>query len=177
MTQFCELAGNESVKLCPPLQRLKSEHVPLRAQMKNLYELSVSIEKEKEMGRMKDKLWQLRNGVIEFVTLLDPHSEKEEGVLFPMVANYIGKDVGPIYVMEYEHDQAKGNLRKFLEETIHVEKCLNSIVILEMAEFYNQAYHVLQGHFLKEEEILFPMAEKLLTSEEKIKLENQIGTI
>ncbi|MFC0471420.1 hemerythrin domain-containing protein [Halalkalibacter kiskunsagensis] len=177
MSQFCELAGNGSVELCAPLQRLKSEHTPLRIQMDNLYELSVSIEKENEIGRIKEKLLQLRNGVIQFVALLDPHSEKEEGVLFPMVANYIGKDVGPIYVMEYEHDQAKGNLRKFLEGTINLKECLTISELFQITELYNRAYHVLQEHFLKEEEILFPMAEKLLTNEEKKRLELHIGTV
>ncbi|GAE24848.1 hypothetical protein JCM9140_807 [Halalkalibacter wakoensis JCM 9140] len=171
MSQLCGLAGNESITLCAPLQKLKGEHIPLRKQMENLYEMSISMEEEKDIGAMKEKLLLLRNGVINFVSHLDPHSEKEEGVLFPMVANYIGKDFGPIFVMEYEHDQAKANLKKFLERSAAVELDATITELPPIAQLYNEAYHILQGHFVKEEEILFPMAEKLLTIEEKHRLE------
>ncbi|WP_332634914.1 hemerythrin domain-containing protein [Halalkalibacter flavus] len=176
MEHICGLAGNASIELCRPLRILKEEHKPLREQMEFLYNLSVSIEEENDIETMKEQLGSLRSGVVEFVSQLDPHSEKEEGVLFPMVAKYTGKDVGPIAVMEYEHDQAKSNLRTFLEKTFQLEAEVTINELIQMTQLYNEAFHILQGHFMKEEEILFPMAEQLLSNNEKQSLDIQINS-
>ncbi|MDT8861393.1 hemerythrin domain-containing protein [Alkalihalobacillus sp. MEB130] len=177
MDHFCNIAGARSLILCSPLQSLKEEHQPLREQMEKLYRLSHSIEEEKGIGQIKERILYLRQGVVKFVSQLDPHSEKEEGVLFPMVARYIGKDTGPILVMEYEHDQAKAHLRQFLEETTNLQESLTRDELVTITKRYNDAFKILQGHFLKEEEILFPLAQRLLSDEEKLSLEERIGRL
>jgi regulator of cell morphogenesis and NO signaling len=85
----CGMMGNESVALSRPLQTLKDEHVLLRAQMEDLYESSIAVTKGEESS-YNDNILQLREKVISFVSELDPHSEREEGVLFPMMGLYIG---------------------------------------------------------------------------------------
>ncbi|MBT2722454.1 hemerythrin domain-containing protein [Bacillus sp. ISL-46] len=113
--------------------------------------------------------------VKEFKAALDPHSEREEGVLFPMMGVYIGTTSGPIAVMEYEHDQAKANIGEFLG------KAESGLVSTEetkkTAELIQNAYFILTEHFSKEENVLFPMAERMLTEEEKEELYRKIQDI
>ncbi|MEB3025902.1 hemerythrin domain-containing protein, partial [Parvimonas sp. M13] len=67
---------------------------------------------------------------------------------------------GPIAVMEYEHEQAKRFLNRFLEDGF--------------PDYLQSAVEVLLQHFQKEEQVLFPMAQKLLNEEEKQELLEKI---
>src|SRR6476620_2428289 len=99
------LIGNEPVKLSEGLLKLVNEHHPLRNQLENLSSLCNRIEVEEER---EASFKQLIEEVIDFSTKLEYHSAREEDYLFRMMEVYIGKDGGPIAVMEYEHEQAKG---------------------------------------------------------------------
>jgi regulator of cell morphogenesis and NO signaling len=77
--------------------------------------------------------------------------------------------------MEYEHDQAKSNIGSFLAK---VESDLDSNEEKKKAaELIQNAYFILTEHFSKEENVLFPMAERMLTDEEKEELFQKIQEI
>ncbi|MGM0878138.1 MAG: hemerythrin domain-containing protein [Bacillota bacterium] len=166
----CGMMGNNITELCAPLQTLKKEHKPLRREMEELYEIAFSIEKSDPTTEWKSQMLTLRQKVIQFANNLDLHSEKEEGVLFPLMANYIGREAGPIAVMEYEHEQAKINLKKFLDLTSNLKNTVNYNEAKEMAGVVILAYLILSEHFMKEENVLFPMAESILSIQEKEEL-------
>jgi regulator of cell morphogenesis and NO signaling len=172
--------GSGNIELCAPLAQLKREHGPLREQMEAYSRIAsdlISIDDtaEAEAAGWRSTLEELHQKVSRFISELDPHSEREEGVLFPMMARYIGRDTGPIAVMEYEHDQAKSNLKLFrtgmegaAPESIDLEKAQ------ELAGYAHKAYTILTDHFMKEENVLFPMAQQMLSDEEKEQLARQI---
>ncbi|WP_078548496.1 hemerythrin domain-containing protein [Litchfieldia alkalitelluris] len=169
----CGMMSNEEQTLSLPLQLLKNEHIPLRKQMDHLYEEATNI--LENSTPMKAELIALREVVVDFVNHLDPHSdiEDEEGVLFPLVANYIGRETGPIAVMEFEHDQAKKHLKLFLQGTEKVESLVEnefSDITLNITE----AILILREHFMKEENVLFPLAERMLSEEEKAVLQEKL---
>ena len=164
--------GMPSDELSEGLKQLKSEHPPLLAQLEELYSLTQKIDQEIELEENFNKLI---TKVKEFKAALDPHSEREEGVLFPMMGVYIGTTSGPIAVMEYEHDQAKANISAFLEKSITAPS--ESGEMKTTAELIQNAYFILTDHFAKEENVLFPMAERMLTDEEKIELYGKIQEI
>lgn len=168
---FCGgmMGRTEKVSLCTALQKLYNEHTPLRKQMEEFYVVCKELKQidEKESG--SDKWKDLVSRVTTFESELSPHSEREEGILFPMMARYIGRETGPIAVMEYEHDQAKGYLRAFLNEAPH-QADADTQRKIQLADFAIQAFLILRDHFHKEENILFPMAEQFLTNEEKEEL-------
>jgi regulator of cell morphogenesis and NO signaling len=92
-----------------------------------------------------------------------------------MMGVYIGTTSGPIAVMEYEHDQAKANIGEFLGKA---ESGLASTEeTKKTAELIQNAYFILTEHFSKEENVLFPMAERMLTEEEKEELYRKIQDI
>ncbi|MDZ5470549.1 hemerythrin domain-containing protein [Bacillus sp. 31A1R] len=167
------MIGNQPVKLCVGLQQLKEEHPPLLDMLETLLNISENVEtfenSEKEFN-------QLIQSVNEFILGLDPHSEREEGVLFPMMAAYIGKEMGPIAVMEYEHDQAKSLIGEFIKQTKKDIKFTREEQI-KLASLIKQANYILVEHFSKEENVLFPMAESMLSEEEKEELLTKINVI
>jgi regulator of cell morphogenesis and NO signaling len=168
--------SGDIINLCNPLQQLKDEHGPLNEMKKELYDISVIIENNEEANWYEDIL-NLRNQVERFIAVLDPHSEREEGVLFEMMAKYIGRTSGPIAVMEYEHDQAKSNIARFLKESESLSIDVTKEDAKKLASFVTEAYLILTEHFMKEENVLFPMAEKMLSNEEKLELEEKINQI
>ncbi|GAA0324808.1 hypothetical protein GCM10008967_14270 [Bacillus carboniphilus] len=173
----CGMSGNNEIKLCAPLQRLKKEHTPLTLQMEDLNELALKIGKDSSIDNWKEPLLQLRENVKQFISELDPHSEREEGVLFPMIGRYIGITTGPIAVMEYEHEKAKSNINRFLELTVNLQDNPSAEAAEKLASYVIEAYLTLSEHFMKEENVLFPMAERMLTAEEKEELELKINQI
>ncbi|MDE5415387.1 hemerythrin domain-containing protein [Alkalihalobacterium chitinilyticum] len=163
-------------QLCPGLEQLKLEHIPLTRQMEDFYELTQLME-EKEIEATHENLQQLYKQVTQFVTELEPHSEREEGILFEMVAAYIGRETGPIAVMEYEHDQAKNHLRQFLVQAAQAGAETDVANIRAIADHAAKAYLILSEHFMKEENVLFPLAEQFLSPDEKQELEVKIKSI
>lgn len=172
------MGGEETTThFCTPLQTLQNEHIPLRKQMEGLMAFSEGIGRDEKITDWSKHILKLREKVKQFTDQLDPHSEREEGVLFPLMAKYIGKESGPIAVMEYEHEMAKKDLKLFTVETSEIIKPLGKEKAEEMANHIIQAYLILTEHFVKEENVLFLMAEKLLSKEEKEELELKIGSI
>lgn len=163
--------GASPVELSKGLRQLKSEHLPLLAQLEGLFNLNTQIQEDTGIENIFDELIIKVN---EFKSALDPHSEREEGVLFPMMGVYIGTTTGPIAVMEYEHDQAKAKIHEFLDKagsskTEQEKKDLSDLV--------KNAYYILTEHFAKEENVLFPMAQRMLSGDEKEELYQRIQEI
>ena len=165
------LIGDGPVTLSEGLSLLVSEHVPLREQLETLFSLcdTVKTTEEKEAS-----FNDLIKEVTEFSANLEFHSVREEDILFRMMEVYLGKNGGPIAVMEYEHEQANGYINTFLENAKNNnqsedEKIQNTNLIID-------AYHTLVSHFMKEEQVLYPMAEKLFSDEEKEIFKQKVST-
>lgn len=162
----------ENVELSAGLAQLKAEHPSLLAKLEEMLRLTEQIDKGIDMEAI---FANLITNVKLFKEELDPHSEREEGVLFPMMGVYIGTTAGPIAVMEYEHEQAKKLLHLFLEKT--KQEHLSEEEIKMGAEWIKNVYMILTEHFTKEENILFPMAERMLSDKEKAELSQKIQEI
>ncbi len=166
----CDLykrAMQSDSQLCIALQQLKDEHEPLRKQMKEIDKLA---QKVTLLPPFEDRVTHIRTlhkKVLEFEKVLTPHAEREEGLLFPMMVKYVGYGGGPIAVMEFEHNQAKGYLDLFLEQAEKMGETIDESFSKEMASNVIKVCYVLSDHFLKEEEVLFPNAQQLLNEEEK----------
>ncbi|MED3564149.1 hemerythrin domain-containing protein [Bacillus xiapuensis] len=164
--------GMPQVELSKGLKQLKGEHPPLLEQLEGLFHLTKLIENEEDI---EQNFSALITKVKQFKVELEPHSEREEGVLFPMMGVCIGTSSGPIAVMEYEHDQAKSKIAAFLE---NAENAVGSIEDKKkFTDLIKNAYFILTEHFSKEENVLFPMAERMLSDYEKEELYTKIQEI
>jgi hemerythrin-like domain-containing protein len=89
------------------------------------------------------------------------HHQKEEGILFPaMIENGLSKDTGPIAVMLAEHEEGRRltqKMRQALERLQATDASRNELV--QNALSYVK---LLRQHIYKEDNILFPMADKVI---------------
>ncbi|MGG4443088.1 hemerythrin domain-containing protein [Brevibacillus fortis] len=159
----------ERRKLCPALEKLKDEHLSLAEQMNELVNLANNLKSTAEPTKRKKGLTELHELASSFRAELEKHSRREEEDLYPLMANYIERDMGPIAAMEEEHDLIHESLMSFMRI---VEKEKSAPV--EIAAVHTQllmAVEILMEHFFKEENVLFPMAEYVLSDAEKEQLQ------
>lgn len=166
------VGGIPTGELCAGLSQLKGEHPPLLEMLDVIYSLTDKIENEMDLI---ENFTRLKKSVAAFKAELDPHSEREEGVLFPMLGQYIGTTSGPIVAMEYEHDQAKKAISEFLGKGEKIDLSIEEMK--NLSALARNAYDILTQHFYKEENVLFPMAERMLSLDEKEELYNKIQKI
>jgi regulator of cell morphogenesis and NO signaling len=159
-----------NVVLSAPLQQLKEEHVSLRAEMNSFYEITEEI--EYESGPNVVQLFaELYERISAFTDELKAHSKREDEGLFPMIARHLEENDRTIEVMEFEHEKAEQHLRDFLIEADKAYPTINESTAQWITVFAVQAYTTLIQHFANEEKVLFPLAEKILTVDEKAELE------
>ncbi|HEY3384693.1 MAG TPA: PAS domain-containing protein [Vicinamibacterales bacterium] len=92
------------------------------------------------------------------------HNKKEEDHLFPLIEQRgIPRHGGPLAVMLSEHDQNRSLLPRFVAL---VDEYLtgNAAVIDELRAVFAQYAELLKGHFWKENDILYPMARRVMSN-------------
>ena len=115
-----------------------------------------------EAGKFRN--WQFYLDAVDFIRNYADrfHHAKEEDVLFvELIKNGMPEKSSPIEAMHIEHDQGRAHVRA-LEEA--VQKALageigQGAVIAEHAKGYAA---LLRGHIDKEDNILYPLAERVL---------------
>lgn len=99
------------------------------------------------------------------------HHGKEEEHLFPMLERRgMPRDMGPIGVMEEEHEQARRHIAR-IRELMDGED--DAALRLETLAYTA----LMRGHIEKEDEVLFPMGSQLLTTEDRAELRTQFDRV
>ena len=98
------------------------------------------------------------------------HFEKEEEVLFPEFEERTGMTMGPTQVMRMEHNQA----RELLEKLGKAVEEKNKDEFLSAGE---SLMILIQQHNMKEEQILYPMTDQNLPSDEVVEKMSQLGEV
>lgn len=118
-----------------------------------------------EQGKFRN--WQFYLDVVDFIRNYADrfHHAKEEDVLFvELVKNGMPAKQSPIEAMHMEHDQGRVYVRNMEEAA---QKALDgetgqATIIAENAKGYAA---LLRGHIEKEDDILYPLAERVLPEE------------
>lgn len=101
------------------------------------------------------------------------HHAKEEGYLFPtLVQRGMPQDEGPIAVMLSEHNQGRAHVRAIFEE---LEKAAPDR--MAVADHLEAFVDLLRAHIGKEDNVLFPMADQLLTEQDQVRLEAEFERV
>lgn len=87
------------------------------------------------------------------------HLAREENVLFPALERHIGREGGPIAVMLQEHDELRRLWPAF-------QRAVAAGTAAEAAHLGRSLGQLLAEHLHKEDWVLFPLAERVLTAEE-----------
>ena len=145
-----------------PIAELKDEHQAVKLTLKILGEISSRL----SQGRDVD-LTHL-DQLLEFLTTFVDrcHHGKEEDLLFPALEKAgVPREGGPIGVMLHEHDQGRDYIRGLRQGVADLKSGDKSGVtkIVENIEGYSE---LLSRHIEKEDNILYPMAEKAFSDEQ-----------
>ncbi len=101
------------------------------------------------------------------------HHAKEEGYLFPaLVQRGLPQEEGPISVMLSEHNQGRALVRAMFEE-LEKETPNRSALAAHLESFAA----LLEAHIGKEDNVLFPMADQILTDEDQTRLEAEFERV
>jgi len=145
-----------------PLQQLMDEHVSLRADMDHFYEITEDIEFETGPA-VVEMFAKLFERVSSFNDKLKTHSKRG---LFPLMTRHLGENDRSIEVMEFEHEKAEQHLLAFLTEADKKGPSIDENDVQWITVYAVQAHATLTQHFAKDEKVLFPLAEKILSVEE-----------
>jgi hemerythrin-like domain-containing protein len=123
-----------------------------------------------EQGRFRN--WQFYLDAVDFIRNYADrfHHAKEEDVLFvELIENGMPEKSSPIEAMLMEHDQGRGHVRAIEEAA---QKALDgeigqATIIIENAKGYAS---LLRGHIQKEDDILYPLAERVLPEEVRARM-------
>ena len=165
-----------------PIDRLLAEHRELRVEIDRLRGAVADLRAHGDAA-LPGAMPRLRSVVAMMAGPLLVHARKEDEALFPAVEKALGEDEGPTSVMRREHaeihDRA-GRFRATLRELHEVEhpaivaggERLHRLAdrgegAAALAATGEEIVGLLDVHFEKEEEILFPMARGLLSSGEQ----------
>jgi hemerythrin-like domain-containing protein len=97
------------------------------------------------------------------------HHNKEEKILFEkMMERGVSGEVGPIAVMLREHEDGRAHVRKIAELSA---KKLDRKSAQELVRQTRSYVELLSQHIQKEDNVLYPMADQILTSEDQKELE------
>ncbi len=123
-----------------------------------------------EQGRFRN--WQFYLDAVDFIRNYADrfHHAKEEDVLFAeLIKNGMPEKQSPIEAMHMEHDQGRVHVRAMEEAA---QKALDgetgqAAIIAEHAKGYAA---LLRGHIEKEDDILYPLAERLLPEDVRARM-------
>jgi hemerythrin-like domain-containing protein len=112
------------------------------------------------------------SGLLEFLRVFADrcHHGKEEDLLFPMLEQKgMPRNGGPVGVMLYEHEQGRAFIRRMVD-ALNAYSSGTGAAAGQWAEAAHGYVLLLRGHIDKENQILFTMAERLLTDVEQDQL-------
>lgn len=105
------------------------------------------------------------------------HHAKEEHGLFPVLSSKSPAiEGGPVRVLTEDHEAGRGLMRD-LERALEAMRAGRAEGAPEAARALKSYTHMLRRHIAKEEEILFPLSEGLLTAEDAARLEARFRSV
>lgn len=140
-----------------PTDQLKEEHEGILLMLRILEEICARIERKESVDPAH------LTGILEFLKVFVDtcHHGKEEDLLFPeMEERGLPKDSGPLGVMLTEHNRGRAHIRAMKEAAAAVaEPGGGRAAFLENTRAY---IALLRQHIQKENNVLFPLGEKIL---------------
>ena len=156
-----------------PTDELKEEHQIILRMLKVLEKAAQDLEEGKEVPK------ELFKKAVDFIRNFADrcHHGKEENTLFPMMEKYgIPREGGPLGVMLYEHTLGRNFVKGMAEADAKYEKGDKSSIedLIKNARGYAG---LLAPHIFKEDNILYPMADRNIPEKEQKVLEEKFEKV
>lgn len=149
-----------------PTEILKEEHKAIKLMLSILEKLCAKLESGEKINA--EHLLQ----IVDFIRVFADkcHHGKEEDKLFPALEEAgIPGEGGPIGVMLIEHDEGRNYVRE-LSDSVNKYKKGDTKVTKNIIENARNYIDLLTQHIYKEDNILYPMGERVLSKEKESEL-------
>jgi iron-sulfur cluster repair protein YtfE (RIC family) len=160
-----------------PIQHLLEEHVEIMREVAGLRSAVAELEAggESALPAVRGRLESVARMM---TTRLAVHARKEDEVLFPAVEVMLGEGFGPTAVMREEHRQIHGEAARFRETLRELNEVEHPAIVaggkalgrlarsggaVDLARTAAEIVNLLDRHFAKEEQILFPLCRQMLS--------------
>jgi hemerythrin-like domain-containing protein len=156
-----------------PTEDLIHEHKAIKVMLSIMSKIAENIRNDKGVDTNDIEK------IVDFLkTFADKcHHGKEENALFPaLVEEGIQKEGGPVGVMLHEHIVGRGYIKDISSSNEEYIKGSSESIQL-IAESLSNYINLLHKHIQKEENVLFPMAEKVLSIQKQNKIFDQFEKI
>lgn len=105
------------------------------------------------------------------------HHYKEERLLFPMLVEHgAANEGGPVGVLLGEHVRGRAEIQA-MEAAIQRHRIGDSTALADLAGAARRYVQLLREHIRKEDEVLFPAADRLLTPDEQTRLVSEFDRV
>ncbi len=146
-----------------PTEELRNEHDGILLMLQILEEAGkvAGVGKGVELGQLGQ--------IIEFFRVFVDrcHHGKEEEIFFPALERAgIPRQGGPIGVMLHEHQLGRGHVTR-MGEALAKLQLGTELAYADLVKESTQYLELLRQHIRKENEVLFPMADKVLSQQEQ----------
>lgn len=159
------------VDFTKPTNILSKEHEIILNLCQNLINILNSIQNENDFYENEKKI----KDIIESFKDSESHYLREENALFPMLEKY--GVVEPPKIMWMEHDNIREMKKKLYETFDSLNINFNVNEFKKFKDYSIEINNFLNSHFFKENNILFPTANKLISSQDFIKMKNDFDSI
>lgn len=154
-----------------PTEDLRNEHQVIMRMLDVLTKASDRLEKGEEVDP------QLFAQAVDFLrNFADKchHTKEEQHLFVEMMAHGVSGEVGPISVMMREHQDGRAHVKRLAELSTKKFSPATKKAIAKTTRAY---VDLLSKHILKENEVLFPMADHILTPDDQKKLEKAFDEV
>lgn len=159
----------------PALRVLENEHHFLLSLMEQWHAIVLDFENDRfTRDEGLEALKRMRVLLVNFIDPLKNHTEKEEAFLFPKLAKYVGSEQGPVQAVQEEHDEIDAFIGHFLHHTRGDLSKFTLAMMQDVVKDAGEAFEVIMIHFVKEENVIFPMVLSVLHAKEQDELFEQL---
>jgi PAS domain S-box-containing protein len=162
---FKEQLEKQKVEAVPasPLHILLEEHKMLQQITQTLGLLADKVEKAESLNAVKEELAQLRHVADELLDA-EKHYLREENVLFPILEKHGITE--PPAIMWMEHNQLREKKKQLKGLVENAANMSFPDFKRQLSELANSIGSALNSHVFKENNILFPAAQRVVTEQE-----------
>lgn len=117
--------------------------------------------------------------IVDFIKVFADkcHHGKEDDLFFPLlIEKGMSKNQGPLEVIMVEHTEGRSYVRGFSEGVLKY-KNNDADGVKQIIENGRNYVELLKAHIVKEDNILYPMGDKIMTAEDDIKLFSQFEKV